>query len=74
MIPRRNPDTRPQAVAAQILRRRRADQYGAEKGRSDCTRPRPIVTRNGIPVRPYVYRGTGESMTETEAEWWLTGT
>lgn len=71
MIPRRDPETRPQTAGYQIIRRSQPDPYGAERGYRGHPRRtlhRPLVTRNGLPAPGYRYRGTGRSMTPGEAE------
>lgn len=72
MVPRTDPETRPTMVPVQVIHRRRTDKYGTErsiKGTRDGTRARPMQTRNGLPVSPYRYRGTGQSDPELDARW-----
>jgi hypothetical protein len=76
MIPRRDPEIRT-AATFQLIPRRDLDPYGSEAGFGAhgggrrASTIRPVQTRNGIPAPRYCYRGTGESMTETEAAYWL---
>lgn len=73
MQPRRDPETYPAAMNVQVLTRRLVDQYGNERGGRgrDAERKRILETRNGLPEKPYRYRGTGYCMTEKEAQFWL---
>jgi hypothetical protein len=73
MIPRRDPDTRPHARPMQIIMRGEWDDYGNEQTRAArrARKMRPVEIRNGMPAPRYAYQGTGESMSETEAAYWL---
>lgn len=66
MQPRRDGDTRPVLLGAQIIPRTRTDTYGRTTGQNRTRGP--VAVRNGLPAtRPYRYRGTGQSLTQTEA-------
>ena len=73
--PRTDRETYPVAMSVQIIKRKPVDQYGREQaGRhGKLEKKRALETRNGMPWRPYVYRGTGYCMDENEAERWLAG-
>lgn len=75
MLPRVDPQTVPVPVTLQLARRPELDRYGADRSptyAAKSMRTRALETRNGMPWKPYRYRGTGESMSQREAAWWLT--
>jgi hypothetical protein len=61
------------ASSYQLLRRLSIGIYGTDAGEStrEASPQRPLATRNGLPVRPYRYQGTGQSMSDVEARYWL---
>jgi hypothetical protein len=71
MQPRYEPDTNPRApVPVQWLVRPRQDRHGNSRSRgSDGARSRPVETRNGLPIRWYVYRGTGRDEHPVTSKW-----
>lgn len=66
-------------MSVQLLERPTTDRYGVEQ--TTAHRPgegstpsgkRYVQTRNGLPAPHYQYRGLRESMSPSEAEYWLT--
>ena len=82
MIPRRDPETNPVLLGAQVLMWSPRDQYGAERRKGSpksgtnagrqVPKRRPVQTRNGLPVKHYRnWQTSRPSMTPDEAEAWL---
>jgi hypothetical protein len=76
MQPRKDPETAPVQLGVQFIRRADPDRYGAEYSRAYAeknARVKPMVTRNGLPWKPYVYRGTGRDRHPETALWTQVG-